>query len=1161
VQLLDDELVLSPTDLTSFAACERLTQLELAVTRGELERPQRDDPELDVLTRHGELHEAERLEQFKTEGRSVVEIANHVSGRADLERAEADTLAAMRAGAGVIYQATFFDGLWRGHADYLLRVEEPSDLGAWSYEVADAKLAQRVKAAALLQMCAYSEQVERLQGVAPRQMHVITGDKLMHPFRVADYAAYYRSLKTRYLLFVADPGGEVYPDPVDHCGICRWEAACDQRRRDDDHLSLVARMGRDQTRKLLAARIDTMTSLAESNIAVPGIGEATLERLRDQARLQVEGAGCRPPKFALLAPEPPDASGQDRGLAGLPSPSPGDLFFDMEGDPWALDGGLEYLFGVVDNVGGAPEYRAFWGHDLAGEQRAFEAFIDFVTTRRVQYPDAHVYHYAAYEQTAVKRLMGKYGTREDEVDALLRGGAFVDLYRVVLQSVQISTEGYGLKKIEALYMERDVGAVADGGSSIVAYERYLESDDPREREKILDEIAEYNCDDCESTRLLRAWLEARRPEAEREFGEIPRPAERDSVPSERVAEHDAKLEAIEKELAAGVGEPDERSEAEHARWLLAQLLHWYRREARPEWWAFFRRLHDLSGDEFVDDAECIGGLDYEGEVGPVKQSTVHRYKFVPQDHKFGIGVEPVDPATAKAAGTVFDIDDEHGTIDLKRGKNSDVPHPRNLIAGGPFSTAAQEDAVATVGRWVVEHGIEGPGPYRAARDLLVRRAPRIQGVEPGAAIRHEGERLIDTAVRVAARLDDTCLAVQGPPGSGKTYAGAHMIVELLRRGCRVGVTANSHAVIGTLLEEIFEVADDKGVTPRALQKCDPERNQHCGIDAVESTTKAHEVVSGINERDINLVAGTAWLFACDDMADTLDVLFVDEAGQMSLANAVAVSRAARNIVLLGDPRQLAQPGNGTHPEGAGASALGHMLGEHETMPADLGLFLDTTYRMHPEVCQFISEVSYEGRLHSEPSLERQRVDGAGESLLIGSGLRFVPVRHAGDRSSSTDEAFRVATLLHGLIGRTWIDKDGVEAELELQDVLIVAPYNAQVACLGEQLPEGARVGTVDKFQGQEAAVAIYSMATSSAEDVSRTIEFLYDLHRLNVAVSRARALSIIVCSPELLRLHCRNPEQMRLVNALCLYEECAAPTRSARPGRRPGAAPALSVVS
>ena len=1134
MQLLESELVLSPTDLTGFAACERLTQLELAVTRGELERPQRDDPELDVLVRQGELHEAGQLERFKAEGKFVVEIANHASGRADLERAEAATLAAMRGGADVIYQATFFDGSWVGYADYLLRVKEPSELGAWSYEVADAKLGKRVRAAALLQMCAYSEQVERLQGLAPRLMHVITGDKALHPFRVADYAAYYRSLKTRYLAFVDDPGGEVYPDPVEHCSVCRWEPACDQRRRDDDHLSLVARMGRDQTRRLLAARIDTMTSLAESDTAVSGIGEATLKRLRAQAKLQVAGAGRHPPKFALLPPEPPDASGQDRGLAGLPSPSPGDLFFDMEGDPWALDGGLEYLFGVVDNVDGTPEYRTFWGHDRGGEQRAFEDFIDFVMARLEQYPDAHVYHYAAYEQTAVKRLMGKYATREDEVNELLRGGVFVDLYRVVLQSVQISTEGYGLKKIEALYMERDAGAVADGASSIVAYEGFLETCDPH----VLDEIADYNRDDCESTRLLRAWLEERRPEVEHEFGAIPgRPAERDRAPSESVAEQDAKLHALEVQLCDGVGEPDARSDEQQACWLLAQLLHWYRRESRPEWWAFFRRLHDLSGDEFVDDAECIGGLEYEGAIGHVDRSTVHRYKFAPQDHKFGIGSQPYDPATAKAAGTVVDLDDEHGTIDLKRGNNSDVPHPTNLIAGGPIPTDEQEDSVAAVGRWVVEHGIEGPGPYRAVRDLLLRHPPRIRDAERGASIHHEGEKLIDTAVRVATRLDNTSLAIQGPPGSGKTYAGAHMIVELLRNDCRVGVTASSHAVIGTLLKEVSEVAEENGVPLNGLQRCDPK--QHCGVDAVDLAKNNQEVVSRINADDVNVVAGTAWLFARDEMADTLDVLFVDEAGQMSLANAVAVSRAARSIVLLGDPQQLAQPGKGTHPDGAGASALGHLLGEHQTVPENLGLFLDTTHRMHPAVCHFISEVSYEGRLHSEPLLERQRVNGAGDSLLNGSGLRFVPVEHAGDRSASTDEARCVAQLVDALVGATWIDKRGVEAVLELQNVVIVAPYNAQVACLREQLPEGARIGTVDKFQGQEAAVAIYTMATSSAEDVSRTIEFLYDLHRLNVAVSRARALSIIVCSPELLRLHCRNPEQMRLVNALCRYEECA----------------------
>jgi uncharacterized protein len=281
--------------------------------------------------------------------------------------------------------------------------------------------------------------------------------------------------------------------------------------------------------------------------------------------------------------------------------------------------------------------------------------------------------------------------------------------------------------------------------------------------------------------------------------------------------------------------------------------------------------------------------------------------------------------------------------------------------------------------------------------------------------------------------------------------------------------------------------------------------------------------------EVDVVAGTSWLWAREQMRNTVDVLFVDEAGQKSLADVVAVSGAAKSIVLLGDPQQLAQPSKGSHPAGAEVSALEHLLDGADTMPDDLGLFLETTHRMHPKVCAFISEIAYDGKLHSEPNLERQSVDGE-------AGLRWVPVEHEGNRTASPEEAKRVGELIDDLVGSKWTDKTGKTRKLKLDDVLVVAPYNAHVACLQQHLPEGARIGTVDKFQGQEAPVTIYSMATSTADDAPRSMEFLYDLHRLNVAVSRAKALSILVCSPQLTRVLCRIPNELRLANALCRYE-------------------------
>ncbi len=1123
MQFLEGGLVLSASDLTGFAACEHLTQLEISAARGDRKRPVRDDPMLSVLSRRGDEHEQAYLERLRASGRTVVEIAGDAYTRAALHAAEAETVAAMRAGAHFVYQATFFDGRWRGHADFLFRVDTPSDLGPWSYEVADTKLARRVKSAALLQMCAYSDQVTRVQGVAPEWMHVITGDGETHPFAVVDYSAYYRTLVTRFEELTLGPPLRTYPDPVDHCGICRWSDVCKDRRRADDHLSLVSGMRRDQTHKLVAAGIGSRAALAveATGVHVPGIGDTSFERLRHQAQLQLLSDGLESPIVELLEPEPPEPVGPapddgsdpelvwpQRGWAALPEPSPGDLYFDMEGDPYALDGGLEYLFGVIEAVGGNEQYHPFWAHDRAGEKLAFEQFIDFVTERRAAHPDLHIYHYAPYEPSAAKRLMGAHGTREREVDELLRGEVFVDLYAVVRRSLRIGLESYSLKQVEKLYMHRPAGEIMDAGSSIVAYEDYLQDHD----EHRLDAIQTYNDDDCRSTLLLHRWLEGKRIAAVQKFGPIPRPVTKDGAAPEKVGDRDAEVAATAGRLTVAIPElREDRTPDQQASWLLAQMLEWHRRAAKPEWWNHYARLR-LSDDELTDDRECIGGLRFAGEVGTVKRSTVCRYEFAPQDHKFRVGSEPLDPISGKGAGAIVAISDAEGWLELRRGPTAMAgPHPHALIPPTPVDTGTLEDAIGRLADHVIGHGLRGPGPYRAARDLLLR-TPRIPGSGP---------------------FDASYLAIQGPPGSGKTSKGAELIVRLVREGKRVGITAQSHAVIGNLLAAVGTRAASQGVEVRAVQRAN--EHQRCDAEFVDHLGDSSAVERAAESGAYDVIAGTSWLWARPGLHDSVDVLFVDEAGQKSLADVLAVCGATRQLVLLGDPQQLAQPSQGSHPEGAEVSALEYLLDGAPTMPETLGWFLDTTHRMHPAVCAFISEIAYDRKLHARPGLEQQSVGGF-------AGLRFVSVPAIGNRSSSPEEAAVVDEIVRSLLGQTWTDAEGGSRPLQLEDILVVTPYNAQVAQLAARLPVGARIGTVDRFQGQEAPVTIYSMATSSADDAPRAMEFLYDLHRLNVAVSRARAESIVVGSPELLRVHCRTPVQMHLANALCRYVE-----RSAEP--------------
>jgi uncharacterized protein len=1140
MQYLDGRLIVSPSDLTGFLECEHLTQQELAAARGEVERPERKDPELEVLTRRGLEHEARHLASLRTGYRPVVEFPFPEGTIAGLTQAHADTVAAMAEGVDVIYQGTFFDGRWRCHPDFLLRVDRPSKLGAYSYEVADAKLARKAKAAAVLQCCVYSEQVAAVQGVEPEHITLILGDGTEEELRLKDYAAYYRSVKRQFEETVfkspAPVSGDgrgggytTYPDPVDHCRICRWIDVCEARRRQDDHLCLVAGMRRDQTRRLNLAGIKTVTELGASPIDQPihGINEMALTRLRQQARLQVQQRNGDTLPFEVLPP-----LGEHLGFQALPAPTPDDLFFDMEGDPFVGDNGLEYLFGFWEAEGEEGVHHKFWGHDSDEEKRAFEQVVDFLIDRLNRNPDLHVYHYAPYEPNALKYLASTYATREADVDQLLRGRVLVDLYRIVRQTVRIGTESYSLKELESLYRGKRSTEIVDAAGSIVAYEEWLESRDQR----LLDEIAAYNEDDCISTAQLRDWLEARRLEAIAQYGEIPRPGPEEVEPSDTLRDVDERTAVLVDRLLEGVPEvADDRSQEQQARYLLAHSLNWHRREGKSEWWEYYRKC-SLTDEQLVEDREAIGAIEFRGEVRPENRSNVFRYWFDPnQEYKIGVGDQPHDPQTESGAGEVVAIDPIAGWIEVSRGVKSESPHPTSLIPASPIPTKEQRDALMRLGQRMADHGFAGTGPYQAARDLLCLEPPRINGVIEGAPLVQAGERAKDVARLLAPRLNNTYLAIQGPPGSGKTTIGAELILDLVKQGKRVGITANSHKVIGNLLDKTMGGARRRSQSVRAMQKAD-ERDR-CASQEVQCTSSSSTVEAALAADEVEVIAGTPWLFARASFPAKLDYLVVDEAGQMALANVLAIAGAANNLILLGDPNQLRQPSHGIHPEGVDQSVLDHVIQAQSTMPAACGLFLETTYRLHPAVCDFVSEVFYDGKLEPDESTRRQ--DLAVSNGSGGLGLRYLPVDHNGDRTLSPEEADRVKDTFLALLGLPWTDREGKTRPIATEDILVVAPYNAQVRRLIEALPKNARVGTVDKFQGQEAPVVIYSMATSSVDDAPRGMDFLFSLNRLNVAASRAQGLVALVCSPELLKARCRTPDQMRLASALCRLVEIA----------------------
>ena len=1070
MQSRDGRLSFSPTDLNAFLDCEHLTTLGLAVARGELDKPWRHNPHAELIRRKGEEHEDRYLDRLQQEGREVTTIAfEH-----DWDAAAQATEKAIRDGAEVVYQACLTDGTWRGFADFIERL---ADGGC---EVVDTKLARQTKPAHVLQLCFYTEQLARIQGQWPAEMHVVTGLGERESFRSGDFLAYYHRLQARFLDAV-ERRRETYPYPVDHCGLCEFLALCKERWAEDDHLTLVAGVSRLQVERLTGSGITTLETLAEADpgTKVGSMRASTFQRLHNQARLQLHHRRTGEHEIEHLPVEP------EHGFALMPEPNDGDMWLDLEGDPWFEPGrGLEYLFGWIElGEDGAPRYVPIWARDRDAERRGFEQLVDHIVERRRRFPGMHVYHYAPYERTALSRLMGEHGTREEEIDDLLRGEVLVDLFRVTKQALRASVPSYSIKEVEKLFGFERHAVVGGGGDSVNAFETWLETGDGT----LLEGIRDYNEEDCLSLYELHRWLLGRRPAAMP--WRLP-PEERER--SEEAEERDVERARVRDALLADAeeGDPD---------WLLAHLLDYHQREERPQWWEYFfhRRLDD---EELFTNRNTLGGLVPDGDPYKLKRSWWYPFRFEAQEHKIHGG--GVDPKTERGFEIV--VDDEHGKLQLRWGtEQAEEALPTALIPPMPLVAKPQRAALLRFA--------EDRERYPAAVEILERRPPKA--------------RLKGTLTEAALSLDRSYLFVQGPPGSGKTWSGARAALALMRAGRRVGVTALSHKAIHKFLDDLEEAAIEEDYEFRGRKKGSGEgRYEGRFVEPTDSN-------DAMLDPELQLLAGTSWLFAREELDQHMDTLFVDEGGQFSLADAIAVGTAARSIVLLGDPNQLPQVSQGSHPPGAEASVLGHLLGDAETVPPDRGLFLEHTWRLRPEVNAYISETFYEGRLEPAPVTSAR-------SIEAGNGVRFLAVPHRAHSQASPEEAEAVRAEIERLVRTPYVE-DGIERPLAYDDFIVVAPYNAHVRLLREHLPEDVRVGTVDKFQGQQATVSFFAMASSSGEDVPRGLDFLFSRNRLNVAVSRAKCLAYVVASRRLLETSCKTVEQMRLVNALCRFVEVA----------------------
>jgi predicted RecB family nuclease len=1116
MKITNNSIQYSATDLVNFVQCNHLTSLDLKAIHKELKKPIYKTQFTQMLQEKGQEFEASFLKELESNGKQVERIVQHSL------HAEEATLKAMQAGVDVIYQAYLKSDLFQGWADFLIKVDKPSNFGKWSYEVVDTKLAAETKANAIIQICLYSQILENYQGVLPEYMHIKKPSGDEPPFRVNDYISYLRLIQKRFYEFVKNPM-ETYPEPVSHCEVCTWWERCNEQRRNDDHLSFVAGLGKTHTNTLKENYVTSLEELATLSSPFPfkpSRGSVqTYNKLVHQASMQKASRDASAPFFEVLY------SDENQGLWKLPEPTKDDIYFDLEGDPMVGDAGREYIFGwIYKGV-----YHIIWAETAEDEKKAFEDFMDFVWDKLRVNPKLHIYHYGPYENIALKRLMGKYGTKADQLDGILRGGKMVDLLQVVRHSIRAGVERYSLKDLEPYHCYTRTQDLKELSKEKRNYEYLLQTCRLEEATSVQKEIIKkYNEEDCASTESLHRWLEKLRAQKISESDwDIPRPAIQEIDPSEKQTAFQQQIQPLFEKLIEGVPIAiSERNQEEQARYLLAHMLDWYPREMKSFWWEYYRLLSS-SLDDLLDEKGAITYLSFEKDISETDSKAVlHQYSFPDQEldaTKWG----RVVTESGLAIGEVVFLDENAHKLVLKKSpKNIDI-HPNAIIPSDIIPNDNKVKSILKLAAWVAQNGMQSELPeYNAARDLLMRLKPRLK--QPINVSKSPLERLI----KMANELDYGVLPVQGPPGAGKSFSASKMILNLIQSGKKVGITALSHKVISNLLEKINEDALSQKFEINIFQI----------VSKIPSKLPEWNIKTSMSEKTkaaAHVIAGTSFMWCKEEMENTVDYLVVDEAGQLSLIDTLAASASAKNLILMGDPQQLKQPIKGTHPEGTELSALEHILGDLETITEDRGILLDISYRMHPDICALDSDLFYEGKLQPAKGNERIKIQS---SLIPKSGLYHMLTHHYGNVSSSQEEGELVKQIVAQLCDGNsfWTSKNGVTKSIEKQDIKIITPYNAQVGLLRHLLPD-MEIGTVDKFQGQEASIVIFSMATSSSQEAPRGMDFLYNRNRFNVALSRAQGAFVIIAAKALWEPECTTPQQIRLANTFCRFLEVSQP--------------------
>lgn len=1113
--------IISSQDIVSSFECDHRLSLNLAKSAGLISKPGQDDPELELLKQRGISHEKQLLEELRAT-KSMIDLPDPSFDEDSMQADWQKTEDAMNQGVEVIYQATLFTGDALGLVDFLVLAKDEQgnaligENGKYIYEPVDAKSSKSAKPRAVLQVGFYGVLLERLGWPRPNQVHLWLAGKDDFSGEASKPMAIAEGLFDELTESLNQPINLPTPTwgpKISACTTCDWKDHCAEGRREGRDLSLVQGITSQASKHLRDAGIKSIDSLAVASNKPKRLRSETLEKLRDQAALQIKGEQTGKIEWGFRNKE---------SLQLMPASSQGDIWFDMEGNPYADNGnGLEYMFGFSFlKPNKELDFKDIWGHDREGEKKAFEDFIDWVMDNWKKYPDMHVYHYADYERRALLALSQKYSTRELELDQILRAGLLIDLFKIVKQSFKFSTESLSIKDIEVIYgRSHKEGDVQTSMGSVVEYERYIEQielGDTEKAQKILDGIRKYNKLDCDSTYDLDRWIRERC----NEHGILPQETTIEEIQNDIEQKDDSLL--AERLLEGVPVDVEKRTELEQAKATMAACVLFVTREMRPTWWQIFDtkkadldEIDQSSGGLVIAEArasdwykegrqrnlrrdiEIIGESQHPADLFAKGDKIDLLYEFA------SLGMQTLTDSAR--GGTTVEIKEftQDGAIVEEQVKPADAPWQDLPIAAVPGPPQVNykkiQERLMQVGHQLAD---SDSLPRAVWADILSKTPPRIEG-----GLSFVGEReeqLVDSLLR----CDDSYLAVQGPPGTGKTYVGSRAVYDLAKRGWKIGVVSQSHKVVEHFISKVMDLGDE---VPVGKKPKNPSENP-AGWEVDDVGQWALDQPAGF------VIGGTAWTFVSDTVSTLgLDLLVIDEAGQFSLPMTIAASTSAKRVLLLGDPQQLPQVSKASHPEGVQNSSLEHVSLSEKTMPKDRGYFLETTFRMSPPLTKKVSDLQYLGKLtHSEEVEFRSLEDSE-------PGLFSMVINHAGNTTSSHEEAEKVVELVKGDLGRTWFyDKEKPSKSLSQEDFIVVTPFNDQVRLIQKALSKAGldevRVGTVDRFQGQEAAIAIVSMAASSGEDLPRGIDFVLNPNRLNVSISRGQWLAYLVHSPALLKI-------------------------------------------